>query len=254
MSKSKHRKTFDEIYGTPEWDALPDGNDVPWMREHADGTVWKDEPDSDYTGDADILEMAGVRFPNVFSRQYILSHVFPVIRNDKTDDSVCMPWQDLEIAFQVEVETEEGPGKPFFTFLLERNLVQKKNLDVDELYRAARENVQSRVVCRNLAELLGLPPDTSRLYVLTMNPMNYGAAAPLLATECLQDLAFRLRTEELLILPSSVHEIIAAPFLLEDLSGVNHIIEHINKTEVSEKDRLCDHYYIYHAPTDSFSF
>ena len=245
-----------EIYGTKEWDELPDGNDVPWVREHINGTVYRSGPEIDYCGEAELIEVDGLKIPNTLCSKYIFSHVIPAAcpPGSIPEEAVTVPWLDLQIFFLVHVETEARLGPKFLTYLMTRDLLETKGLDVQQLYEAAVNNSRGRVISSSLAELLGLPAGISEIYVLTTNPINFGAAAPLLATDELKRLSRRQNSPELLIIPSSVHEILAMPLKEHSQESINEIIEHVNRTEVSAGDRLSDHCYFYHSVTDEFSY
>ena len=60
-------------------------------------------------------------------------------------------------------------------------------------------------------------------------------------------------TDTVVIIPSSIHELIAIKADTADAEFLNQMIRDVNEGMVSEKEQLSDHHYIYHADTDSFS-
>ena len=70
----------------------------------------------------------------------------------------------------------------------------------------------------------------------------------------LGNLAETWQTNEIIILPSSIHELLAIPSNVADSDYINQMIASVNADVVSENERLADHYYIYHADSDSFTY
>ena len=50
--------------------------------------------------------------------------------------------------------------------------------------------------------------------------------------------------EDMFIIPSSVHELIAVPYCDGEQARYNEIIRHVNKTELAEGEFLSDHVYV----------
>lgn len=91
------------------------------------------------------------------------------------------------------------------------------------------------------------------LYVVSTGNGYNGAAAAMLCTDGLRALSETLGSS-LILLPSSVHEILA---LAADDTIVseefNAMIQAINYSHVDEKERLSDHLYYYNAQLDAIS-
>lgn len=82
------------------------------------------------------------------------------------------------------------------------------------------------------------------MYVLTNQRGIYGAAA-MLYPELLKDFAERQKTD-LVILPSSVHEVLLVPVRGSlDFAWFRCMVRSINRSEVPPEDWLSDQVYVY---------
>ena len=102
-----------------------------------------------------------------------------------------------------------------------------------------------------LDEMLSMPSDIP-LYVLS-NHMNRNGAIAMLYEGILKDFAAVLE-HDLIILPSSVHEVLLVPYE-EDLcmEELKEMVRHVNRTEVAKEEVLSDNVYIYRRKTDKIS-
>lgn len=99
-----------------------------------------------------------------------------------------------------------------------------------------------------MADLMGADYDASfpksTIHVITTTTKTKGASA-ILNREALRNFAKHYRTRELIVLPSSKHEMLIIPFdgsmKLEDMSAM---VKEVNATEVDPKDRLTDRAYL----------
>lgn len=88
------------------------------------------------------------------------------------------------------------------------------------------------------------PVDALQLYVITNTSGLYGASC-ILYPDVLENLASRLN-HDLLILPSSIHEVLVLPADTQiHLAELRAIVCAINQTEVPPEDRLSDQIYFY---------
>ena len=102
-----------------------------------------------------------------------------------------------------------------------------------------------------LDEMLSMPGEIP-LYVLS-NHINTNGAIAMLYEGILKDFAAVLEYD-LIILPSSVHEVLLVPYE-EDLcmEELKEMVRHINRTEVAKEEVLSDNVYCYSRKTDKIS-
>lgn len=143
--------------------------------------------------------------------------------------------------------------------MVDNSMAEALGMDEEALYQAAIKNTRELLppVVASLKgmvdelcaqESVALPPlelgqKELSMYVLT-NDAGIGGAAVLLYTEELDGLARKLG-EDIYILPSSRHEVIAVPAYEGTLDYLKQIVFDVNRTEVHPEDRLSDQVYYY---------
>lgn len=176
-----------------------------------------------------------------------------------------IPYLDLSIVFYIYVsETEQG----IMATLVHNEHMEDWNVTVDELYEVAKRNTPERMPARfcSMAQMLfglkeggeanladewemdvlqidqgdGFP----HLYVLS-NTAGINGATALLYPGILKKCSEVLK-KNLVILPSSTHEVLLIPHEKEmNTEELAFMIKSINSTEVPREDWLSDHAYFY---------
>lgn len=90
-------------------------------------------------------------------------------------------------------------------------------------------------------------PEEIPMFVIT-NDLKLNGAATIYYSDVLEKIAEKLR-DDLYILPSSIHEVIAIPSRYEDLESLSAMVKEVNSTQVAEEEQLSDNVYLYTAST-----
>ena len=190
--------------------------------------------------------------PVVFTADYIVTHLLPVVQKPTDDDTLVKEsFLDLELIFKVILEDSEAG---FTTYRLTKALADSLNMDADYLKKCAWGCVFEDVTCQSMGEIFGFPGEMTDMYVLSNSSRNLGAGSAFICTLKLKELAKKWHVNELIIIPSSIHELIVVNTEIEDAGFLNQVIRDVNSGMVPEKEQIADHYYIYHADTDSFTW
>lgn len=161
---------------------------------------------------------------------------------------------DLAVVFYIIV-TENDDGQ--MTALIHDEHLSMWNVTREDLSDLAEKNMASLLPCRitpiedailSLEEEVPLDEETSLfpvdLYVLS-NERGINGAACLLYKDVLKNFAEQVG-DDLVILPSSIHEVLLAPSEKAlSYDELNEMIYYINRSEVPMEDRLSDHIYYY---------
>lgn len=159
-------------------------------------------------------------------------------------------WYDLAIVFYYAME-EELVGKASITIHNQHMTMWSQS--VDSLYRTAQKNMKEGMpellltmseLFRQMTGVRIQKDDEIPMYVLTNQEKIYGAAA-LLYSEQLKDLADRIGYD-LLILPSSVHEVLLVPD--DHRKGYDfyiRMVDEVNRTQVEPEEVLSYKLYRY---------
>lgn len=158
-------------------------------------------------------------------------------------DAPHLRWNDLAIVFYYELEEDVLAGASI-TINRQHMLMWKQ--DAESLYRTAvrntkREMPELLVSIRELVEdVTGITvqgEDDLPMYVLTNREKRFGASAMLYSGQ-MQELAEQFGCD-LLILPSSVHEVLLLPDdHCQEYSFYRQMVSEVNKTQVEPEEVL----------------
>ncbi len=181
-----------------------------------------------------------------------------------------VPYLDLSIVFYLFLERNEL-GQ--MTALIHNSHLSMWGTSVEELYRLAAHNTpilfppDLKTMAQVMGNILNDPQndtqegldilldhllqahEISPLYVLT-NHSGINGACSILYPDLLKNFA-KLLGADLVILPSSIHEVLLLPYSKEvSFDELSALVSHINQAEVPVEDRLSNHVYFYSRQTD----
>lgn len=176
---------------------------------------------------------------------------------------------DLAMTFYYSVEQEEI-SRLNASIQIEKSHLDLWGIDEGTLYDIAMENTVEKMpasfrtifdIILNILEEDGITPgkkavenfkekaDEVPMYVLTNNKNYFGAAA-LYYPGVLKKIG-RTFESDLIVLPSSIHEVILLPAeKWTDYDGLNEMIEDINENHVAKEEVLSNHFYYYDLERD----
>lgn len=175
------------------------------------------------------------------------------------EDIPNLSWLDLSIVFYL-ILGSNAEGQ--MTSLIHNHHLSLWGKTGEELYRLAKENtprllpVKIRHILDALKEAGEITEEDWKeekdleqdrempMYVLT-NGVGLNGACCMLPEMGIEILAEQLNCD-LVVLPSSVHEVLSVPYdSHEDLRALMEIVEGINRSDVSSEERLSDRIYYY---------
>ena len=135
--------------------------------------------------------------------------------------------------------------------ILTFNLMEEVGIVKDERdMELSEETVVYKSKADNILDRIDGMQNEINMYVLTNSIKLYGASC-IAYRECLKEFANEHNTEEVYIIPSSVHEVILIPNIgYMNPKEINDMIEQINNTEVEATDVLSNHIYKYRRETN----
>lgn len=194
--------------------------------------------------------------------------VFRVINKEKNrsflEDVPYREFADLAVVYYILIGNNEC-GQ--FTALIHNSQINIWKVTEEELYKVAYENTPKLLpmtlqtmgeviremcekVCGNFTEEREESfDDEMPLYILTNRKKTYGAAV-MLYPDAMKLAAERIGSN-LVILPSSLHEVLLLPYDKdEDPEMLREMVRSVNVSEVPEEDILSDNVYFYEVQTD----
>jgi len=135
--------------------------------------------------------------------------------------------------------------------ILTYNLMEEVGIVKDERdMELSEETVVYKSKADNILDRIDGMQNEINMYVLTNSIKLYGASC-IAYRECLKEFANEHNTEEVYIIPSSIHEVILIPNIgYMNPKEINDMIEQINNTEVEATDVLSNHIYKYRRETN----
>lgn len=138
----------------------------------------------------------------------------------------------------------------YATCRVKPEMLENWNISEEELWERAKANSEKDVVIKSMFETLTVlmdgeePPfDDSNnppVLVVTNKSMSHGAYAVFTET-AKAEIKRRMKTDEVIILPSSIHETIVVPYKDENgMEEVTNMVREVNATQVADEDVLSD--------------
>ena len=141
----------------------------------------------------------------------------------------------------------------FASFKLKPSHLALCGLEKSEVWKVAEENTYNATVLNSLIGLqLGLKGtpldetyDTDPMFTIVTNKEGTKGAGIIAVNKAIKKLKSLLGTKEMLVIPSSIHEVIVmAKFDGMDIEDIKKLVFEINANEVRETDKLIDNAYV----------
>ena len=183
------------------------------------------------------------------SWDYAKDHLKLCVRKPTTEDAIKRNYLDLELYVRVWIDNSAS-------YILKSDTFPK---DPDEIFRMAFAQTYDSFCIHHadqvLSELVsdeGDIPEIPTFYYLTNKAMIDGSAV-IYYPEYFENIA-KKHNSNLVIIPSSIHELIVNVDDDPDIEKYNAMVKEVNKNEVAETDQLSDHVYIYDLATGEIKF
>ncbi len=195
----------------------------------------------------------------IMTKDYILANIFPKLVGEENkerlveNNRVFIPFLNLYIAFYIKVDNLINDDLTAAINVTEK-LLKELDVTVNEAEKCAIENMEKEITVNSLAEVvakmmgedfeeLDVPNVPDMQYVCTNERKRQGAAS--LLCDSTRAKLHEKMGKKIIILPSSVHEIIAAPYQSDnDFKMFREMVKDVNETQVAPEDRLSDSVYI----------
>ena len=181
-------------------------------------------------------------------REYCLNNVFVVCSKANTYPN-CINRQDNGITLtMVIVISKDIEGRA--TVRVTPALLDKLNISEEELWKIAKANTEKDVVVKGMFETLSemmrgevpfsIEPQDDKMLVVSNNSKCNGAYAVFTET-AKAEIKKRMNVDEVIIIPSSIHECIVVPHTDEmSMEDVANMVKEVNATQVADEDILSD--------------
>jgi len=181
----------------------------------------------------------------MMNRTEILNNLFIGVQKNSTDMLEKKPSGLDGIEMYLFIRPE---GRADFIAKLKDGALEHEGIDRAEAWKRAEENTHAETKITSMSEIIfGVKDPDDQLFVITNSTGVKGAGA-ITDRESIKKWAGEHGTHRILVLPSSVHEMIIADADKVGASGnleeFNHMVTEVNNTEVSPEERLTDRAYL----------
>ncbi len=188
-----------------------------------------------------------------FNKDYIMSNVISCIRHETNDDKTLRfpVYGDLEEYFRIPVSLN---GELTGSVVILNEHIDRLDIDVEELRSSARDNLRKHAVIQPMQEVLAQMMGSAVedipsigedfMSVGTVESRSHGASVMLL-DEVLKEFCEDKGIESVIIIPSSIHEVILIPDThTQEDSVIDNMIDEVNTTQITdETEVLSSHLY-----------
>jgi len=216
-----------------------DGNISPTINERQLQTIESEEELMESINRA-IEEMNNfLNVESITKKDFILENCRMCVKQRSDEDILKeYAYEDLELYIRVFINDEAS--------YIVGNTPELLGITKEELWRNAWKNSEESTECMSLAEKMGLPFTSEDIFFVASNNGHYGASV-IANTDYLEKLCEGLDTDRLLMIPSSIHEILVIRnFEEKDIKIFEEMVKEVNDTQVDEEDRLSYKVYKYY--------
>lgn len=194
-------------------------------------------------------------------KEYVKEHIYCCIENRKvSDDSYpTVPVRDWDLNCYLRLRLDLSEERKGSCKICKSHIdAWKKKIDLsfEELMSYAIENTRREVFIERIDNiiLLPIPEGAPEMYVVS-NTSKYLGAASIICDEVLNKVCESCGTDEIIVIPSSIHEVIVLPNSEEvDMDRINEMINFINGENLRPEEILSDHCYVWKKQKTKFLF
>lgn len=154
----------------------------------------------------------------------------------------------LDLAIIVYIEINDKVIADMASVIVKNNILESWDISKEEMISIAIENSEKNINIMNMSDIVDLTfnKEEVNMYVATNHEMLNGAIA-MVNIKKIKELADTLVARELIIIPSSIHEIILVTLddMMDDKTYIHDMIKSVNSSIVNKSDVLSENYYIY---------
>lgn len=181
---------------------------------------------------------------------YIKENMFVEMRRPISDYCFTKDYLDMQLVLRVKVHDIDG----FASYRVDQKQAEQLGFD-ESIFDEAIKNTTFKFnpMGAVIGEMMGDNdiPDCG-MYIVSNDEKMFGASV-IFDKIYLKSIADLLNSD-LVIIPSSIHEIIIVKGGLQDVDYLNQMVVEVNETQVEEAEQLSDHVYIFEKETGIIKF
>lgn len=189
----------------------------------------------------------------IFDWEFVKDKLKLCIQQRTNEDILKKTFLDLELYIRIELSKNSS-------IKLMEDIFKQYNISEQEIFDIAKNNIKSQVIYTSFKKFLydnyGITDmEDIPLYILYRKDSCYYGAAGFTEKEIMRKICKDLKTNKIVIIPSSINECLIYPYENSyDCGIINQAIKEINSTFEDPTEILSDHCYIFDSELDTFLF
>lgn len=188
----------------------------------------------------------------LFDRDFVLSGLYIGLQKESTEDIIrrACDLDGIESYLYIRGDADKDGS---YSIKVSKQILKRADISEREAWERAEANTNAETslesMAKVLADMMGFEyseemDDMTPFYVIS-NKCKVKGASAILNKKVLSDFGRRYNTDKIVVLPSSVHEMLVAPYTEElDLDTFTNMVTEVNNTQVEPTERLTDRAYI----------
>lgn len=174
-------------------------------------------------------------------KEYVLPNLYIGLQRNSSEQCIRRNTENFDgIESYLYIRLEDA------TLNVNKKMLEVAGITEEEAWHIAEINTNGETVIKSMGELLGIPDemDIMPLYVVTNHKCIRGASG-ILNKQLLKKFAERYNVDRLIVLPSSIHEVLILPYTDDaDIKMMSQMVQDVNLMEVDPNEQLADRAFV----------
>ena len=189
----------------------------------------------------------------IFDRDFILNSIFVGLQKVSTEDiekKLCEDFEGIESYLYIRGEADRERS---YSIKVSKEILDRANISEVEAWEQAQTNTDAETSLESMAkvmsEMLGFEyseeMDVQTPFFIISNTSKVKGASAILNKKVLAEFGERYQTDKIVVLPSSIHEMLLVPYTEEiDIDTFSDMVASVNGSEVEPTEQLVDRAFI----------
>lgn len=172
----------------------------------------------------------------LFNRDFILSHLYIGLQKDSTENIAKRTCEFEGIESYLYIRGKVGKDDSY-SVKMSKEILNRAEISEDEAWEVAEQNTNAETSLEGFGRM-------TPFYVISNKSKVKGASA-VLNKEVLAEFGKRYNTDKIVVLPSSIHEMLLLPYIEGiDLDAFSDMVRQVNSSGVDPTEQLADRAFI----------
>lgn len=185
----------------------------------------------------------------LFDRDFVLNSIYVGLQRVSTEDiekKLCEDFEGIESYLYIRGEADREES---YSIKVSKAILDRANISEVEAWEQAQTNTEAETCLESMAkvmsEMLGFEyseeMDEQTPFFIISNTSKVKGASAILNKKVLAEFGKRYHTDKIVVLPSSIHEMLLVPYTEEiDIDTFSGMVASVNGSEVDPMDKLVD--------------